>query len=71
MILNSGLSNGFVGLTCVELHEGGGEVLLADRVRHEADEEGRGPVLHRRVYHIEDLYDLQNKPHFISLQFTK
>ena len=34
-------------------------MLLGDRVGHEADEEGRGPVLHRRVYHIEDLYDLQ------------
>ena len=51
----------FSGLTCVEFHECGGEVLLGDRVGHEADEEGRGPVLHRRVYHIEDLYDLQSE----------
>ena len=45
--------------TCVELHEAGGEVLLGHRVRHEAHVEGGRPVLHRRVYHIEDLYDLK------------
>ena len=47
-------------------------MLLGDRVGHEADEEGRGPVLHRGVYHIEDLYDLQGqKIHIRNLLLSK
>ena len=57
----TGLTTLNCSVVCVEFHECGGEVLLGDRVGHEADEEGRGPVLHRRVYHIEDLYDLKSK----------